>query len=633
MKEKLGAFFSKLKKTLDREKIQTLFKSVGGHLRDAVVCQTKTPFGIAKLALLGLMLVCLVLLCVMNRDVVKLREAQNEAAQTVSVQATAKPAEKPEEEPEEAAATVQPLPTAEPAVRITPPPPGTTTLPDYMPAGDAARITATYIEDNGLPVTAYEATEDYQIDFGGADSYAASVEGITTYRGNNFRDTAQYGTAPISEERFGDYWLMQTSSRQTAEGKRLSGTGWTGQPLVVRWPEELRDAMDLFEWAQEKDGLTEVIVPSQDGHIYFLDLETGSRTREAIDLGMSVCGTATLDPRGWPILYVGGGATNEKGESPCVMIVDLIEGEVVYRFGSQDNFAVHWNAGFDAAPLVDAESDQLIVTGKNGVLYLMKLNASYDAEEGEVTVEPSRLVKWKYSSESADAHAYGTTASPLVWRGHLITADRGGDLFCVDLNTLTVDWCIDGVDCAMCTPILEVDGAGHPYLYMAPAFEYGFRAYYQAEVPIWKIDAETGEILWQKEYSCFTDEDVAGGVVGGFALGRGECDGMLYVEIARTPGEQSGLLVALDCMTGEELWRCESHYSVTVPTFVLAESGKGYLLHVTRDDGSLCLLNAKSGAVLDQYNFGVCMESAPVVFDDMLIVGTERYSLFGIRFL
>lgn len=633
MKKKIRAFFIKLKKTLDREKIKALAKSVFGRIRDTAVRQTKTPLGIAKLALLGVMLLCLVLLCVMNRDVIKLREAQNEAAQTVSVQIMAGPKEEPEEVTEEAAATVQPVPTAVPAVRITPPPPGTTTVPDFLPAGDASRITATYIEDNSVLTATYEAAEGYRIDFGGADGYASSVQGITTYRGNNFRDTAQYGTAQISEGRFGDYWLMQTSSRQTAEGERLSGTGWTGQPLVVRWPEEMRDTMDMFEWAQEKEGLTEVIVPSQDGHIYFLDLETGSRTREAIDLGMSVCGTATLDPRGWPILYVGGGATNEKGDSPCFMIVDLIEGEILYRFGAEDAFAVHWYAAFDAAPLVDAASDQLIVTGENGVLYLMKLNASYDAEKGEVTVEPSRLVKWKYSSASADAHAYGTTASPLVWRGHLITADRGGDLFCVDLNTLTVDWCLDGVDCAMCTPILEVDGAGHPYLYMAPAFEYGFRAYYQAEVPVWKIDAETGEILWQKEYSCFTGEDMAGGVVGGFALGRGECDGILYVEIARTPSEQNGLLVALDCMTGEELWRVESHYSVVVPTFVLAENGKGYLLRVTRDDGSLCLLDARSGAALDQYNFGVCMESAPVVFDNTLIVGTGRYSLFGIRFL
>jgi len=37
--------------------------------------------------------------------------------------------------------------------------------------------------------------------------------------------------------------------------------------------------------------------------------------------------------------------------------LNLLKGEVVYSFGAEDEFAIHWQAAFCAAPLVDAASD------------------------------------------------------------------------------------------------------------------------------------------------------------------------------------------------------------------------------------------------------------------------------------
>jgi hypothetical protein len=53
--------------------------------------------------------------------------------------------------------------------------------------------------------------------------------------------------------------------------------------------------------------LTEVIYPTMDGNIYFLDLETGNPTRDPINTGIIQKGTSCLDPRGYPLLYVGQG--------------------------------------------------------------------------------------------------------------------------------------------------------------------------------------------------------------------------------------------------------------------------------------------------------------------------------------
>lgn len=57
--------------------------------------------------------------------------------------------------------------------------------------------------------------------------------------------------------------------------------------------------------AVEQEDLVEVIYAALDGYIYFLDLDTGEPTRDALWLGYTFKGSGSLDPRGYPILYVG----------------------------------------------------------------------------------------------------------------------------------------------------------------------------------------------------------------------------------------------------------------------------------------------------------------------------------------
>ena len=62
------------------------------------------------------------------------------------------------------------------------------------------------------------------------------------------------------------------------------------------------------------------------------------------------------------------------------------------------------------------------------------------------------------------------------------------------MNKLELVWVQDILDDSNCTPVLCVED-GHPYLYISTSFHYGWRSYTTANVPIWKIDAENGEIV------------------------------------------------------------------------------------------------------------------------------------------
>lgn len=109
-----------------------------------------------------------------------------------------------------------------------------------------------------------------------------------------------------------------------------------------------------------------------DGYVYFLDLETGEPTREALFLGYTFKGSGALDPRGYPILYVGAGYDSNEGTAR-VFVVNLLDCSVMYTFGNNDSFSLRGNLSyFDSSALVDANTDTLIYPGENGILYLIK---------------------------------------------------------------------------------------------------------------------------------------------------------------------------------------------------------------------------------------------------------------------
>ncbi len=525
------------------------------------------------------------------------------------------------------AAYVTPSPTPEPT-------PVPTAWPDFAPeAGDSSRpeavITGTAVMVDGEEVDSYAADSGIAIDFGGADDYTDAA-GIVTFRGNNFRNTAQYGLAEITERTFGSCWCKKTAGLSDSSGNYWGGSGWTGQPLVVEWPDETKQIMNMYDWAKEKDGLVEVIYATLGGYVYFYELETGEYTRDPLFLGYTFKGAGALDPRGYPILYIGGGVTNAYGQAPRIMIVSLIDGEILYTVGDNDSFAPRFWSAFDSSALVDAETDRLIYPGENGIIYIIKLNSDYDEQAGTLSVDPV-VTKFTYTSSSADKYYYGMEDSAIIWRGYLMIADNGGDFLCLDLNTLEIAWCFDCLDDTNCTGVLEVDENGHPYVYLSTSFHMGWRSSYTAEIPVWKIDAVTGEAVWSREYTCYSETDLSGGVQGALALGTGSLEGILYVAMAREPNAGNGQLLALDTETGEELWTYTSDsYSWSSPTCFYDTRGNGYVLYVSCIQGKMYMFDGLTGELCDTFSFACTTEASPVVYNNTVVIGTRNEEIYGI---
>lgn len=533
-----------------------------------------------------------------------------------------------EETAESPAVTVQPTPT--PTPEPTPTPVG---LPDFKPHSvDGTEperlISSTAIMVDGEVVEEYES--DYEINFDLPERYT-ELEGIVTFRGDNFRSGAAYGTAAVSSKTLTKVWSKSTSGLSDSDGIYWSGSGWTGQPLIVKWPEATRKNISaMYDWAREKEGLVEVIYATLDGHVYFYELTSGEYTREPLNLGFNYKGAGALDPRGYPILYVGSGVDSVNGRSR-VKVVNLIDNSVMFEFGHNETFANRGWHMFDSSPLVSAETDQLIYPGENGILYIIHLNTKYNEQTGELSVDPDNIVKWKYNGvRSGSRYWLGVESSAAIINNYIFLADNGGNLMCLDLNTLELVWVQDVLDDTNCSPVVDVED-GHPYIYISTSFHYGWRSYSTAAIPIFKIDAETGEIVWRTDYTCYTVQDLSGGVQGTIAVGKNKLSDMIFVPIARTPGASSGTLAALKKDTGEVVWEKEtSMYSWSSPVDFYDADGNGYLLYCN-SGFNMFLIDGKTGEQLDYMNLGGNIEASPAMYGNYAVVGTRAMRTYCIQ--
>ena len=533
-----------------------------------------------------------------------------------------------EETAESPAVTVQPTPT--PTPEPTPTPVG---LPDFKPHSvDGTEperlISSTAIMVDGEVVEQYES--DYEINFDLPERYT-ELEGIVTFRGDNFRSGAAYGTAAVSSKTLTKAWSKSTSGLSDSDGIYWSGSGWTGQPLIVKWPEATRKNISaMYDWAREKEGLVEVIYATLDGHVYFYELTSGEYTREPLNLGFNYKGAGALDPRGYPILYVGSGVDSVNGRSR-VKVVNLIDNSVMFEFGHNETFANRGWHMFDSSPLVSAETDQLIYPGENGILYIIHLNTKYNEQTGELSVDPDNIVKWKYNGvRSGSRYWLGVESSAAIINNYIFLADNGGNLMCLDLNTLELVWVQDVLDDTNCSPVVDVEN-GHPYIYRSTSFHNGWRSYSTAAIPIFKIDAETGEIVWRTDYTCYTVQDLSGGVQGTIAVGKNKLSDMIFVPIARTPGASSGTLAALKKDTGEVVWEREtSMYSWSSPVDFYDADGNGYLLYCN-SGFNMFLIDGKTGEQLDYMNLGGNIEASPAMYGNYAVVGTRAMRTYCIQ--
>lgn len=492
--------------------------------------------------------------------------------------------------------------------------------PAYTEKSDPANWKVKWsIVQNGKDVDSFTRTET--INFGDASQYSA-VEGVVTFRGDNYRTGASYGKADVINQTLAKKWSAKIGSLKGANGN-WTGCGWTGQPLIVRWDAQTKKVLGLYSDKKEKEDLVEVIYATLDGHIYFYDLDDGSYTRDPIKVGMSFKGAGSLDPRGYPLMYVGSGDSTTK--SPRMYIISLIDNKVIYEQNGKDSDAYRRWYAFDSAPLVSGEADTLIWPGESGILYTIKLNTAYDMAAGTISVAPENVVKTRYKTNTG--HKTGCEASAIIVGKYIYYGDNGGMFFCVDLETMELKWAQYTKDDINATPVFEWGDDGNGYIYTGTSMEYA-----KGNTYITKLNANTGEVVWERKFTGITyNERVSGGVLSSPLLGKKgtQLEGLIIYPIARTPSAGSGTIVALNTETGETVWETvNKNYHWSSPVAVYSNDGKAYFI-LCDSAGKATLYNAK-GEALNYYSLGSNTEASPAVFENTLVVGTRGQTVYGI---
>ncbi len=521
---------------------------------------------------------------------------------------TEAPTEQTTEETTEATTEATTVPTE---------PPEPTLSPAYTDSSNPANWDIKWeLIANDAIIDSFQREET--IDFDAPETYYP-LPAIPTFRGDNYRTGSTYGTVNVTEKTLTTKW---TNSVGSLDG--WPGVGWTGQPLVVQWDGETRAVMGLYDSKKEKEDLVEVICTTLDGYIYFYDLEDGSATRDPIWIGMSFKGTASLDPRGYPILYAGSGLVY--GKSPRMYAISLVDNSIIWEQNGSDSFAYRGWYAFDSSPMISAETDTLIWGCESGIIYTIKLNTAFDKATGTLTQAPENVVKVRYSTNTG--HTIGFESSCIMVDNYLFIGDNGGMLFCIDINTMALLWAQNTGDDINATPVFQWEEDGNGYLYTATSMEYGGGTSY-----VYKINANNGEIVWQKSYSgIIYDKDVSGGILASPVLGKEGTDleGTIIYAVAKTPASYSGILFALDTETGEVVWeQTMGSYTWSSPVAVYTPEGKGYIC-IGDASGNMHLVDGATGETLTSIGLGSNMEASPIVFNNTLVIGTRGQRIAGI---
>ena len=496
---------------------------------------------------------------------------------------------------------------------------------------DFGYVTELAVGENAVP----DYVRETPILFGTGGDYAA-LPGVLTLRGSNYRENAAYGTVSELTGQFRTLWSTSTGTLNKSSSGSWTGSGWTGQCLMVQWPAATRKIMNLYGEFKEKDGWVEVIYATMDGNVYFLDLETGKPTREKLKIGIPFKGAGALDPRGIPVLYLGTGDTySEKSRRGRAMAYSLIDFTRLWEVGvAKDGFALrNWTA-YDSSVLVDAAADTALIPGENGIFYTLKMNTVYDEAAGRLSMSPDPVVKQRYDSprlapDRDNKYFYGYESSAATWRNYAYLCDNGGYMRCIDLNTMKTVWVQDLLDDVNSTPALE-EGANGVFLYVGNTVDRTMKRQ-KGTASFFKINAVTGEIVWKYDHEVTTTEHITGGCMSSAVLGKNALEGLIYTSFSSTSGDTAGEVFCFDAATGRVVWsRALSSYTWSSPIALYTASGKGYLLFFDHR-GECSLLDGETGAAIGSFSLSEKVEASPCAFGDIIVIGTRDKHIFGIR--
>ncbi len=473
----------------------------------------------------------------------------------------------------------------------------------------------------GKPVTEYQRRPP--ADMNGPAGYAAWNGAVLTFRGGPFRQNAACGTVVVWENRLEAVWSVPMGGLGP-----YHGAGYGSQPVIVKWPKEIREMMNLTEEKRTTAAMKEVIFASQDGNIYFLDLYDGKPTRKPIDIGYPMAGSVSVDPRGLPMLAAGQstGSVGDKTEETGFYLFNLIDQKQLMFLSGRDKNADLLSGAFPGSSLTDLNSDTLFVAGENGLFYTVFLNTSFDITRAWLDITPER-VSYKAKAAGRENVQTGLMGGVAMYGHYAYLAGEAGVLQCVDVNTMSPVWAVDlgGSTAALA---LDFDEDGTLALYTGNTVTGGGAS---GACTIRRLNALTGKQDWSYTAEVSPAPGETGGCMASPLVGQNDIGDMVVFTIAHTP--EGGQMIAFGKKTGDIIWhRPMDHFSVSSPVAVYSEDGGAWII-AGDSGGQLQLLHGQTGAVLNTIQLEGSVTGSPAVYNNTLVVGTsgrEESRIYGI---
>lgn len=462
-----------------------------------------------------------------------------------------------------------------------------------------------------------------EVSMGDPEKYSAQG-GVVTFRGGPLRQNASYGTADVTEQKLTVLRGIMTSKLDN----QYTGFGFGSQPLIVKWYANIREMMNIKPELRATKAMKEVILPSDDGKIYFFDLDTQSYSRDPIEVGYPVGSTGAVNPYGFPLLYVG--QTEEKlSEYTGIVgmrVYNLINQEMIAFESGLNAAAISENGSVSSSPLVEAGSDTLIYGAENGMLYTVSMNTSFNLDDAEISVSPETNA-YAYRTSLKNAKQ-GIVSSVAAYGDYVYFGDIAGSIQCVDLNTMQCVWAVNMDDSVVASVALECGEDGEVYLYAGNVVNKRAKS---SAIRLVKIDALTGEILWEcpseikgKYASATAKQGIYAGLMGSPLVGDGDINDLVIFNVNQVVDDKNAYAVvyALDKETGEEVWSQPLDISsVSSPVAVYQPDGKSYIL-LGDDNGTLRLMDGFTGVTVSTVNLGSAIQASPAAYGNKAVVGT-----------
>lgn len=432
--------------------------------------------------------------------------------------------------------------------------------------------------------------------------------GIFTFRGTARRDMPQSGSLKGRPSGIKRVWTFKTAfdGRETSYGTWGGGSGWTGQPLYVEWPDSLMERQRKESPALTADfSKREIIVGSLSGDVCFIDYATGRASRKSHKSGNPIKGTISLDPRLNGNLYIGQGipASQPFGAE----VFNLFSHKRISFFGMDSKAWRRWGA-YDPSPVV--VDNFVLRLSENGTIY--KLTAS------EKSVKTHSLMRFRHRGSKA----YGMESSPAVWGKNLYFSDNIGNILCVDIETLKPVWHYDNRDDSDATVVIAEEEGG-VYLYAGSSVDKQGDSGYCRFI---KLNALTGELVWENKIACkkmiYSEKSREGGMFSTPLLGHGDCEGLIFTNICFM-GSDKGTFVAIDRASGKIVYKKRLQFYAWSSPVALYTPDKQMFVVTGDVIGNLYLIEAKTGNIIHTLRGGNNFESSPVVIDNCIVVGSR----------